>query len=74
MQNRLATQAPERMKGPEAAVYLGVALSTLEKMRCRGQGPRFLRLGGRIFYRRQDLDAYLETCAVETADSRAAAA
>lgn len=74
MQHRSATQAPERMKGPDAASYLGVGVSTLEKMRCHGKGPRFLRLGGRVFYLRQDLDAYLQSCAVETTDSRASAA
>ena len=47
-----------------AADYLGLSTSTLEKMRIRGQGPRFLRLGGRaIGYEIQALDEWLRECA-----------
>lgn len=61
----------ERLKGPDAAQYLGISTSSLEKMRMQGKGPRYLKLGARCFYRRTDLDAYLEAAVVETADSRA---
>ena len=45
----------------EAAAYLGLAASTLEKRRLREEGPRFVRLGGRaIGYRIEDLDAWLD--------------
>lgn len=60
-----------RLKGPEAAKYLGFSHSTLEKMRHEGRGPRYVKLGGRVFYRRADLDAYIEAAVIETADSRA---
>jgi excisionase family DNA binding protein len=63
----------ERFRGPEAAKYLGLSKSTLEKMRLEGRGPRYLKLGGRCVYRRSDLDAYLEAAVVETTDSRALA-
>lgn len=44
-----------------AAEYLGLSPSTLEKMRARGTGPRYLRLGGRsVGYDRGDLDAWLD--------------
>jgi excisionase family DNA binding protein len=69
-------QAPpslERFSGTQAANYLGLSKSTLEKMRIEGRGPRYLKLGGRCFYRRSDLDAYLEAAVVETTDSRALA-
>jgi hypothetical protein len=36
-----------------------VAKNTLEKWRCTGQGPRFVRVGRRIFYRRSDIEAWL---------------
>ncbi|WIH05522.1 helix-turn-helix domain-containing protein [Xanthomonas translucens pv. graminis] len=65
--------AANRLKGPEAASYLGLSNSTLEKMRHEGRGPRYVRLGGRVFYRRADLDQYLEAGVVETTDSRALA-
>lgn len=39
--------------------YLGLSMSTLEKARVYGTGPKFLRLGRAIRYRRCDLDAWL---------------
>jgi len=62
-----------RLKVPEAANYLGVGISTLDKMRMEGRGPRYLKIGGRVFYRLTDLDAYIEAAVIETTDSRALA-
>ena len=45
---------------PEAASYLGLAVSTLNKWRVYGGGPRFLKLGRAIRYRAQDLELWLE--------------
>jgi predicted DNA-binding transcriptional regulator AlpA len=45
---------------PEAARYLGLAASTLEKLRLTGEGPRFIRIGIRaVGYSTADLDAWL---------------
>ncbi|QNH11204.1 helix-turn-helix domain-containing protein [Xanthomonas sp. SI] len=63
-----------RLKVPAAAKHLGISVSTLDKMRMEGRGPRYLKIGGRVFYRRADLDAYIEGSVVETSDSRGAAA
>jgi predicted DNA-binding transcriptional regulator AlpA len=47
----------------EAAKYLALASSTLEKFRIRGAGPKFVRLGSRaIRYRIEDLDLWLARC------------
>lgn len=43
----------------DAARYLGLAVSTLNKWRCHGGGPEFLKLGRAVRYRQQDLDAFL---------------
>ena len=44
----------------EAATYLRVSKSYLDKLRVYGDGPRFLRPGKRkVFYRKSDLDAWL---------------
>ena len=43
----------------EAASYLGLAVSTLNKWRSYGGGPRFMRLGRAIRYRQSVLDTYL---------------
>ena len=49
-----------RLRTPEAAEYLGVGESTLEKWRCSGQGPMFERSGTRIVvYRVADLEEFL---------------
>jgi hypothetical protein len=49
-----------------AAAYINIDARTLEGWRYRGQvGPKFLRYSGRIVrYRRSDLDAFMERCAV----------
>ncbi|TAA11258.1 DNA-binding protein [Pseudoxanthomonas winnipegensis] len=60
----------ERLTGNDAAKYLGLSKSTLEKMRHEGRGPRYLKIGGRVFYRRPDLDEYIERSVVETEDTR----
>lgn len=44
---------------PQAARYLGLAVSTLNKWRCFGDGPKFLKLGRAVRYRQEDLDAFL---------------
>ena len=43
----------------EAAVYTGIAESTLGKKRVYGGGPRFVRTGRSIRYLIDDLDAYM---------------
>ena len=46
----------------EAARYVGLSPSTLEKQRLVGDGPRFMRLGGRaVGYAIEDLDAWLDS-------------
>jgi predicted DNA-binding transcriptional regulator AlpA len=40
--------------------WLGISLPSLQRMRSRGTGPRFVRLSERrIAYRRSDVDAWL---------------
>lgn len=43
----------------EAALFLGVARSTLEKARVAGTGCRYAKLGRTVRYRRVDLEEYL---------------
>jgi predicted DNA-binding transcriptional regulator AlpA len=46
---------------PDAAQYLGLSASTLEKMRLQGTGPRFTRLGTRaVGYLVEDLEAFAQ--------------
>ena len=43
----------------QAAQYLGLAVSTLNKWRCLGEGPVFLKMGRAVRYKAEDLEAYL---------------
>lgn len=58
MQHAVAAVTPRFLKTPDAAVHLGLSARTLEKHRCFGTGPIFRKLGGRIVYAIEDLDAW----------------
>ena len=47
------------MSAPEAASYCGSSASTFAKLRLYGGGPVFLKLGRRVVYNPDDLDAWL---------------
>jgi len=45
----------------DAATRVGLSVSTLNKMRCDGRGPRFIKLTGKVVgYSVEDLDAWVE--------------
>jgi predicted DNA-binding transcriptional regulator AlpA len=47
------------LKTLDAAAYLGMGVSTLERLRVQGSGPRFHKLGTKaVRYRVDDLDAW----------------
>lgn len=49
----------------QAAEYLGVSKSFLDKARCYGtSGPAFMRLGRTIIYDTAELDRWLRSCTV----------
>lgn len=43
----------------EVAEYLGVPVGTLYNWKCRGQGPRVLKVGQQLRYRWADVEAWL---------------
>jgi hypothetical protein len=52
-----------------AAAYLGLSVSTLNKLRTKGGGPEFLKLCDRVLYEKDQLDKWVETRRrVSTAD------
>jgi predicted site-specific integrase-resolvase len=55
LEDRATTVAPD-----EAARRLGVEPSTLANWRWSGNGPRFVKVGGRVRYRLADLADYLD--------------
>ena len=44
----------------QAAAAFGLSQMTLRKWRCIGEGPRFVRIGRAVRYRKADLDAYAQ--------------
>ena len=65
MTNEIASKIKEvviypdgRLDVKNAASYLGLKEKTLAMMRCNGSGPKFVKRG-RIFYFREDIDAWL---------------
>jgi predicted DNA-binding transcriptional regulator AlpA len=46
----------------EAADYIGLSKSSLDKWRVAGAPPRFMKIGRAIRYDRAVLDAYLQSC------------
>jgi predicted site-specific integrase-resolvase len=44
----------------EAAELLRVEPRTLETWRYRGQGPTYVKIGGRVWYPKHELEAYID--------------
>lgn len=64
------------MSGPwkdekEAAAYTRFAVSTLQKKRCLGGGPRYSKKSGRIRYHTDDLDAWMRETVVSSTSEMA---
>jgi predicted DNA-binding transcriptional regulator AlpA len=49
------------LRTPEAARFLGLSGRTLEKHRTHGTGPSYRKLGGRVVYVLEDLQAWADT-------------
>ena len=64
------TGLPQRyLRTQEAARFVGLSIRTLEKHRIYGTGPRYSKLGGRVVYRVEDLQAWVDSGAkVSTSD------
>jgi hypothetical protein len=43
----------------DAAIHLGLSVSTLNKLRCTGYGPIYFKLGRALRYDPRDLDQWL---------------
>ena len=47
------------LRVPQAAEYLGLSKSALDKFRCYGGGPAYAKLGTTVVYQAADLDAWV---------------
>ena len=71
MLDRSAQLATRYVRTHEAARMLGISPRTLEKYRCHGSGPTFRKLGGRVVYLVDDLEAWADHAAcTSTSDPR----
>ena len=62
------------IKVREAARYVGLSKSFLDKARIYGGGPAFRRLGSAIVYSTDDLERWMQACTVGSSNTGAEAA
>ncbi len=60
MSSTLSFELRRKLSTPEAASFLNLGVSTLNKLRLTGGGPRFIALGRRVVYDVTDLEAWSE--------------
>lgn len=53
-------QTPRTLRTDGAARYVGLSVSTLEKLRLTGDGPEYIKLGRTVLYKPEDLDAWID--------------
>lgn len=71
MRPDLALLPPRFLRTKEAAEFLSLSSRTLEKHRTYGTGPSYRKLGGRVVYSIDDLQAWAQRGAVtSTSDPR----
>ena len=58
-QQSMQSTAKSCLSPGDAATHIGVSKSFLNKLRCAGGGPIFIKLGRRVVYTPGDLDAWL---------------
>ena len=55
------------LRTPDAAAYLGTTRRFLEKLRSKGGGPKFCKIGGRtVVYPKDELDAWVKANTFES--------
>lgn len=57
----MSTENPLVMNADRAAHRLDLSASTLAKMRLSGDGPAYSKLGRRVVYSPQDLEAWIKS-------------
>ena len=55
----MTTNIPLVLNAAQAASRLGLSVSTLAKLRLSGAGPAYSKLGRRVVYRLEDLEAWI---------------
>ncbi len=68
--NRTMSFQSELLDEREAARRLGLSVATMRRRRLLRLRPVWVKLGGRVLYRPQDLDAYIDSCVVRLPEVR----
>ncbi|MGE3160236.1 MAG: helix-turn-helix transcriptional regulator [Xanthobacteraceae bacterium] len=50
--------ATRHLSQTELAARWNISHRTLERWRWTGEGPQFIKIGGRVVYRHEDIEAY----------------
>jgi predicted DNA-binding transcriptional regulator AlpA len=53
---------PVTMNDQQVAEYLNMSAASLRKWRRLGGGPKFLKIGSSVRYRREDVETWLSSC------------
>lgn len=73
VQRQFSTVLQKRLNVKEAAAYLGLSASSLNKLRTYGGGPKYYKLIQRVVYDVRDLDAWVaDRSRTSTSQNRAA--
>jgi hypothetical protein len=51
---------PELISPTDVAAWLGITTGALANNRSAGKGPRYVKLGKHVFYRRPDVQAWVD--------------
>jgi predicted site-specific integrase-resolvase len=51
---------PKMLGEKQAAEILGLAVWTLRNWRCSGKGPPYIKIGGSVKYREEDLRTFIQ--------------
>jgi|SRR5271170_3782795 len=49
-----------RLDRKNAALYLGHEVKTLAMWKVQGKGPKWVKVGGKVFYHQDDLDEFVQ--------------
>lgn len=62
---KIVIEADSLLNTDQAAAFIGARASTMDVWRSKGRGPRYLKVGNSIKYRRSDLINYLDSVTIE---------
>jgi len=61
----MADQLKTHLNEKEAAEISGLSVHFFRQARHKGRGPVYFKVGARVLYRVEDLEAWLNSCRVE---------